>query len=85
MSDMFSENLLKWVGKGPPGLSRGRDESKLRSESNGMPPGPQNGRKKIKNPENTLKKTQNLEFGIFPIGPYREPLTPIPYRGVYYI
>ena len=57
----FSENLLKWVWKGPPGLSTSQDESKLCSESNGMPPGAQNPekRQKIKKiRENPLIYTQ---------------------------
>ena len=50
-----SKKCPKRVWKGPPGLSRSQDGSKLRSESNGMPPGPQNPGKKFKNLENTPK------------------------------
>ena len=42
------KHVLKWVQKNAPGVSRAWGGSKLRSESNGMPPGPQNGNKKIK-------------------------------------
>ncbi len=45
----------KQVWKGPPGLSTSQDASKLRSESNGMPPGAQNPEKKIKNPQKIRK------------------------------
>ena len=39
---IFFQNWLKWVGKGPPGLSISQDASKSRSESDGMPPRAQN-------------------------------------------
>ena len=51
----MSKNDVKWVEKGRFGVWRPSSGSELRSECNGMPPGPQNGRKKIKNPENTSK------------------------------
>ena len=45
------KKLLKWVQKNAPGVLRPWGGSKLRCESNGMPPGPQNPHKKSKNPK----------------------------------
>ena len=39
-------NWLKWVQKNAPGVLKPQGGSKLRCESNGRPPGPQNGNKK---------------------------------------
>ncbi len=38
--------MLKWVQKNAPGVWRPQGGSKWRCESNGMPPGPQNGNEK---------------------------------------
>ena len=58
------KQVLKWVQENAPGVSRAWGGSKLRSESNGRPPGPQNGNKKSKNTKN-LENPENPGFPVF--------------------
>ena len=70
-----AKSWLKWVQKNAPGVLRPQGGSKLRCESSGMPPGPQNGNKKLENAEN-LEHPEHLELPNFsyrslwvPMGP----------------
>ena len=65
----------KRVWKCPPGLSISQDASKLRSESNGMPPGAQNPEKHHKKSRKYYKIPKCLEKAF----------TPIPYMEAYYM
>ena len=51
------KKVLKWVQENAPGVSRAWGGSKLRSESNGIPPGSQNDIKKTKN----TKKRKHID------------------------
>ena len=71
-SRKFFKNQLKWVQEGPFRVLRPPSGSKLRSESIGMPPGPQNGHKKLKNHKKGQKLRKSMMFHIsriFPIFP----------------
>ena len=58
---------MKFVQKNNQGVLRPQDGSKLRSESNGMPPGAQIPNEKLKKPENTTKTTK-IHSLLSPIG-----------------
>ena len=68
------QNELKWMKKGLLGVSGPSSGSKLRFESIGTPPGPQNGPKKMKN----VKHVENPGNPGFPDVPDRIPIYKLP-------